>query len=125
MTNLNFIKYLKTILNGFTYTDSFIDESKSNSICVYQRNGAAPLSRRTGFKLYPCTLCITFGQKPGDAQITMNEIFELLYEQKEQSIDDISFVIIIRSNPVFLGKTDAGFWRYALDLDIYFRKENK
>lgn len=122
MTNLIFIKYLKTILNGFTYTDSFIDESKSNSICVYQRNGSAPLSRRIGFKLYPCTMCITYDQKPNDAQIAMNELFDLLYEREEQSIEDIHFIIVIRSNPVFLGRTDAGFYRYALDLDIYYTK---
>ena len=123
MTNLDFINYLKNILdNNYTYTDSFIDESKSNTICVYQRSGSAPLSRRVGFKLYPCTLCITNGELPHEAQTKANEIFDLLYEREEQVIDDIHFIIIIRNNPVFLGKTDAGYYRHALDLDIYFKK---
>lgn len=120
MRNINFINYLKTITNKFTFTDSFIDESKNNTICVYQRSGTAPLSRRVGFKFYPCTIIITNDKNASEAQNQVNDIFDLLFEQNEQEIDGINFNMIINNNPRFLGRTDAGYFRYALDIDIYF-----
>lgn len=122
MTNMQLIKYLKNIIDNFSFTDSFVDESRENTICIYQRNGSSPFTKRVGFKFYPATMVVTGDEHPGNTQKKMNNIFEKLYEKETQEIDDIQFLIIIKNNPVFLGRTDAGYFRYALDLDIYFTK---
>lgn len=122
MTNKDFIKYLKTVINDVSFNNSFIEEKLEKSICVYQRSGTAPLSKRVGFSFLPITLILTYTNSAEKAQEKINEIFNILFEKETQAIDGINFNIIIDKNPVFLGKTDAGFFRYALDINLYFAK---
>lgn len=122
MTNKDFIQYLKSIINDVYFTNSFIDESKEKSICVYQRSGTAPLSKRAGFSFLPITLILTYTNSAEIAQEKIDDIFNLLFEKETQAINNINFNIIIDKNPVFLGRTDAGFFRYALDINLYFTK---
>lgn len=122
MTNKDFIQFLKNYDASLKYTNSFIDESAEKSVCVYQRSGTAALTKKAGFGFLPITLILTYTNSAEAAQDKINEIFDFLFEKQTQTTNNINFNIIIDNNPVFLGRTDAGFFRYALDIDLYFTK---
>lgn len=122
MTNKDFIQFLKNNDSSLIYTNSFIDESQEKSVCVYQRSGTTPLTKKAGFSFLPITLVLTYTNSAEEAQEKINEIFNLLYEKESQTINNIIFNMIINQNPVFLGRTEAGFFRYALDINLYFTK---
>lgn len=125
MTNKNFINYLKTVVDDkdVTFTNSFIDYDKEKTICVYAKsNQAAP--KHDAYSILPLTIIIIYTKNADKAQTFTQEIFNRLFHQKPQEIDGINFFIDIKQLPILLGKTDAGFFEYAIEATIYHGKEN-
>lgn len=122
MTNDLFLDYLQSVIRdeNIKYYNSSVDFTKEKSITVYSRTGTAPLNTND-IRILPITIIIIFGKNADVAQKFVNNLFyNHLFRKEKQTINNNEFLVIGNNLPVFLGKTEEGFFEYSIDINIYY-----
>lgn len=125
MTNKHFIAYLKTIVQDkdIKYYNAFTDYSAPKSISTYNSSNQ-PVMRADGLSTLPITILICYGTNSDTCQTFATDLFFKLFKSGKKKINGITFTVDIQNMPVSLGKSEAGYFTYAIDCKIYYKQED-
>lgn len=125
MTNKHFIAYLKTIVEDkdIKYYNAFTDYSAPKSISVYNGSNQSVV-RADGLATLPITILICYGTNSDTCQTFATDLFFKLFKAGKKKINGITFTVDIQNMPVSLGKSEAGYFSFAIDCKIYYKQED-
>jgi hypothetical protein len=127
MNSKLFLTYLKSINLKFSkYTLGSVEESVADSICVYKRSGSAgkwEYGKDTS-TTYPVSIVYTGTKNYTETENKTNQLFESLAFHTHILVNDsaeaedfyFSIIPFQRNLPVYLGKNEAGFHQFSIDL---------
>lgn len=125
-TNKHFIAYLKTLVvedKDVKFYNSFTDYSSEKSISVYNSSNQAAM-RADGLAVLPVTILICYGTNADKCQEFAMDLFFKLFKQGKKTYNGTEFTVDITTMPVSLGKSEAGYFSFAIDCKIYYNKED-
>ena len=125
MTNKHFIAYLKTIVQDkdIKYYNAFTDYSAPKSISTYNGSNQSVV-RADGLATLPITILICYGTNSDVCQTFATDLFFKLFKTGKKKINGITFTVDIQNMPVSIGKSEAGYFTYAIDCKIYYKQED-
>lgn len=126
MTSKLFKDYLKTLFPDFKYFLGIENKEAEKSITIYNRSGTAGLffygEQHT--QILPLTLIVNNNGNYAETEQAAYDLYNSLIYKDEVEFSGFVFSIFPKENrlPTYIGRTDAGYYQFAIDIDLIYTK---
>lgn len=127
MTSKTIKDYIKSLFPEYRYILGFEDKGAEKHIMIAPRNGTAGLffyggEEQQPSQVLPLTITILYSGNFEETEQAVNAIYKALVYKNEVAYNGFVFSIFPKNNmlPVFTGRTEAGVYRFSIDIDVIY-----